>query len=402
MSTTLTVTFPSVADCLELGEIALEEDHASFQGRVVDSQGQPIATTIVQLHEWKLDRGAMGWHWRQPEFNITNEDGEFPRPTLPGPGQFALVAIHGDSLASLPLPWSPGDEQVELVLGPASEVTGQVLLPQGAPSQGLQVRAVECSDGSERVVAGFVKADGTFKLRGVTGESIALELAAQGVVAPLARIEGITIGAGQQDPRIAPWDLGGELQWRTLHVVDESGEPVKRFTVRTQGKRIFGKEGVASFFVRNGPDLLTVNSSSFREFSCSVPDLPEVVTLRRGYEVDLVIEAGTETAAVLDSLVVSLDRFPRPSAEEQEQLTGDTWTREASKQARTSRVPITPGEPVRLVCHQPGEYRLLFREETGQATSHNIDPTTLPESLQNARVVLEDVDGVQTFRFEWP
>ncbi len=401
-SATMEVTFPALTDCLELGEIQLEVPHALFQGRVLNSEGSPAVFAQVNLLEWKMERGAVGWHVTQQQRITTTEEGWFPCPSLPAGGTYALIATSRGELASSPLPWSPEDEHVELVLGPAAIVAGQVVLPASEGTRRLQIRAVDSNDGLERVVTDLLEADGSFELKGVTGDYVALELTDLGAVSPLARIEDIEIGGQSPDPRIQPWYLNGELQTLTIRVQDEQGEPVRLAILRTQGRRASGRDGALSAMVKNTPDLVTINGSGYREFSCLLPDLPETVTLRPGYKVDLVINAGPETAPLLDSLVVSLDRTERKTPEELALLEGDEWTREASKQAWTKRPSITLGEPIRLVCHQPGEYRMLFREKAGQSMNRRIDQSTLPEVLQEARLTVEDVEGVQTFRFEWP
>jgi RNA polymerase sigma-70 factor (ECF subfamily) len=400
-STSIDVTLSPVGESLALGEIQLEAAGEASQGRVVDSEGLPVKGARISLLEWKSKHGALGWHRDTGHRARSDSDGYFPAPSPLEPGTFALLAEHKMVLSSVPVPWAPMDKDVQLVLEPAAVVTGRVILPSSGDSTHFWVQSVEPSNGSARVISTPLDDDGSFSLHSVTGETTSLELVAPRSAFPIARLESVRVGGDEADPRIQPWDLGDQLRTLSVGIVSEEGEPIPFATLRTQGRKFYGRGGKASLLVQDIDGLITIQAPSCREFSCRLPELPDAVTLRPAFEVDLVIHGGPKVGPRLDSLVVSLKRTGQRSPEERSKLRGDEWTRDSSKSMSPRRLSIENGGETRVTCHQPGEYRLDFREKFGKK-NRAIDQATLPEELQEARIIVEDAEGVQTFRFDWP
>lgn len=400
-STAIDVVLAPVGECLDLGEIQLKAAGEASQGRVVDSEGLPVKGARVSILEWKSERGALGWHRDIRQRVLSGSDGYFPAPTPLDKGTFALLAEHKKVLSSAPVPWTPMDKDVQLVLGPAAVVSGRVAFPKSGGATRFWVQSVEPSDGSGRVIKMPVKDDGSFTLLCVTGESTTLELVELRSAFPIARLENVRVSGNEGDPRIQPWDLSEELRTLSFRIVSEEGEPLPFVTLRAQGRKFYAEGGTASLLIRDIDSLITIQANGYREFSCRLPELPDVVTLRPAFEVDLMIRGGPKTGPRLDSLMVSLERTGQRSQEEQSKLRGDEWTRDVSKAQSPPRPPIVNGGMTRVTCHQPGEYRLHFREKFGKK-NRAVDQATLPEELQEARVIVQDADGVQTFRFDWP
>ena len=147
---------------------------------------------------------------------------------------------------------------------------------------------------------------------------------------------------------------------------------------------------------------IAVNHLGFREFRGHTSSLPGVIELQPGFAVDLEIDAGSATSDVLDGLLVSLYPTNTLPIDEIRELEPSRWLDEFSRCHWTARVPIANEGLTRLVCHQPGEYELRFREKVGANSDRKISTEGLPDLLRAVRVVVRDTQAPQRFRFEWP
>ena len=108
------------------------------------------------------------------------------------------------------------------------------------------------------------------------------------------------------------------------------------------------------------------------------------------------------TESVFNTRRVGLQLVGGLGSEESSLLNGDETTRAWSPSMRTSSSQIAIGGTTRFACPQPGEYRLVLYPKDKGVLGRRVEPASLPQALHEARVLVEPVDGPQTFRFEWP
>ncbi len=221
------------------------EKPASVSGTVRDTAGNPlpgarVAVAFLDLHELFFSPEAC------PPVRA-GKDGSFEIGNLP-PGPLAVAArMEGKGLADpeeVTLEAGQRMEGIELVVGEGGELSGKVTDPEGTPLKGVLVEAWNGSfrGGLEmsrlltfgRVQAG-TKADGTFKLEGLSGGRCFLKASLPGYGdAFLPRVK-----VGSEDLKIV---LKPEAGIRGVVLAKHTSSPVNRFSIRLRGVPFFRKE----------------------------------------------------------------------------------------------------------------------------------------------------------------
>lgn len=159
---------PSEPTGLRTVGLVVEEGGQTVGGRVLDSNGRPVANALVWigLERMSIETASGGGGETSGHAAVTtNEQGEFVAPGRFGPGaQEAVVLAQGFPV------WRRGLEILEeaptyldVQLEPSASISGRVIAPSGVPVEGAEVRVSPLGD--------RLRLQGSFALHALVGPS---------------------------------------------------------------------------------------------------------------------------------------------------------------------------------------------------------------------------------------
>jgi hypothetical protein len=207
-------------------------------GRVVDPLGQPVVAGEVRCRE----EGDTRTPWGAALAARVDADGRFETPPL-RPRQWEVRAAAPGWAEARALVW-PGDAGVELRLERPVRIEGRVLLPGGAPGQGVELWA----RGADPLT--HTAADGSFRLDGIPPGMVELLAYWWGPVNGTEGPDGtewrcswsFDLKPGESRTGIELTLSGAHYSWVPLRLIDDRGAALKGVHVDTGSVLTFGDD----------------------------------------------------------------------------------------------------------------------------------------------------------------
>lgn len=273
------------------------------QGKVHDSQGKPVANALVLSQPYNVDM-------EKPADDLTTtrtqDDGTFAIRNLPeGTG---ALGVYADSYAPEVVPVDVQDAApaADIELSPAGELHGQIIDENGQPVPDVAVSIGEWQASRAFPLHGEARTDGQgrFELAGLPLHgSFKLSFSKQGFLT--TELDGVVASSEPCTFRIArPTTIRGQV------LDDETGEPIKNFTV-VKGTRWSHTDDVAFEHTDRRSEAIKADDGRFAvalDQTMASPRFPEVAVrvLARGY-----LPAETEPVAAGDQPVAVILRLER-------------------------------------------------------------------------------------------
>jgi len=292
-------------------------------GTVVDDRKVPVGGASVFV--WDADAQER----RRSTMAVADGSGRF----VLRESRSALHLIAGASkpgyLDAKPVPFDRGAQGIELVLERGGVIAGTVLVDPGIPVESVRLHLESSTESRDRLASrGTGDAseddepgvrtpakDGAFAFEGVPAKDARLVVTIVDDASPLLEIRAIQVReVGEPtDPRIDPVDLRGMLELVTIEVQDDQGKSCSNAMVvlgdpsgarEARGK--LTQEGRATFVCASGPHDVEVELAGWRRAHLASVHGNQVVQLKRGFPVRVVLGRGAALPPEPSRLFVGL------------------------------------------------------------------------------------------------
>lgn len=224
---------------LDGGDLTLTEVPVLVSGRVVDSEGAPVAGARVEAAVEETD-GEPGAFEDLDSWIATDAHGRFALRDLSPSASVRVRAVHGEARANT-VECPRGAADVVLTLWTGGAIAGRVLLDADVPVEALTVTLYprELADPLIEAEARHTKLDpdGRFRIGGLRPGRHALDLGGWTTGEWPAAIEDLAVRSGEtnEDPRLAAIDLRGRASGLRVELVPPKiGAPVRgQFSLRS-------------------------------------------------------------------------------------------------------------------------------------------------------------------------
>lgn len=260
----------------DAGDVVFYVGPLACSGTIVNEFGSPVVGASLQL---KYEDGQTRWRRMDQQSAKTNEQGGFiirGKAFLP---RATLVAKHRDYPQAEFLV-EHGSEGLSLVMKSGFEVRGKVLLDDGIDT--THIRLVVAPFPLPLDPGGAVwqwprqllQGSGYFHIRIPTNEERTLVLVDTQSGVLLGKLEQVTpsVADAEENPRLAQWDMRGQLSMFSLRFLNSESLPVSQVTLDLEGQMGFSsQEEVQADFWR-GSGALILPSTQLR-FTANAPDM---------------------------------------------------------------------------------------------------------------------------------
>ncbi len=278
------VTHPERGAAVELGDVRLAQPEVLASGRVVASNGAPIAGAMVQLHypnqpaqsSFSAPLGYAGPDGAADELRVCTSDssGRFELRAEVARGPIAIRANAEGYVWNDPVAIESGARDVELVLEPLTVIRGRVVGASGVVLERLRAHGANTSAQLDE--------HGRFALQssGTAIDSVCIVGPESGD--PLVCVSALS---GPSDPRLERIALGDPPRLIELRLVDTKGLAVQRASVKWTGAgarrgELTDVTGCALIVSRSSEVDVTVTAPGMHEARFAGVRDADVLTLR--------------------------------------------------------------------------------------------------------------------------
>jgi hypothetical protein len=322
----------------------------------------------------------------------TGEDGRFDLRGAPMPGWLTISARRNGYLPSESRPLAPGETEIVLALARGGSVFGSLLLDDEHPAKAFQVDLVPADAAALRTTRPRAPDEGgafAWLLVAPGLHDFHLRLAEEGGLDPLLVVRGVDVRPleATRDARLLDLDVAALVNHVRVDVRDPSGEPVAlgELVLRTgpQGKESRRKLADGKATLLTGQDALDLDvvCPGFRVRRVVGARGHVLVTLDRGFEVELVLTARLAARPDLEPRLVTVSPLERELSP-----------------LRLSETASFEGDVARARLPAAGRYsaRLVFAAEGADLDRRERKPGTVEE----VRTTFEVADVARRQRIE--
>jgi hypothetical protein len=383
----------------DIGQIQLQPLPLVVSGQVVDSDGQGVADASWFIQRQVIDEdGNPVDHWLNENGSSGAADGEgiFQLLKYLESGSYQITATAPGYTATR-VPFQIGQENLQLVLGGAQDIIGQILVDEGISLEAMSLGISQKSEQQTMMLVspggpgGSIAADGSFTFADKSTDTYEIKLTCprtgEALMDPL---EVYVDAAAAVAPVII--DLRGQLTQMLIHVVDEQGVPIVRNYLCVPDiavTRLGYGEATKTVITRNAGMIVQVSADKKRTVSLPIVRGEETVVLKEGYPIEIEV---TNLEVVPDGYFLAgqlMRAGPDGGA------SGSLWLGESF---------AFPDGAASVACHESGDLfvQLKLIENPEKEASH------LSRSLFGGRrirsntyhtssLVVPDVEGRQKF-----
>ena len=344
---------PLPAGVTDLGQLVLELDPVLLQGRVLDSNGEPIVAARVHLQSRRLDREGHPRGWSSTQIHaMSGADGAFlligDPPNSPEYG----IKIFAEGYEELEESVQLAGQTVEYRLNPGTYVAGRIIVDEGMNPFSVNVQLHDGDGGStwcsmERN-GEMPQNEARFKTAMQVGVEYRLEVQT-GVGEVLYELPGIYASAGvtTEPPSLQPLDLRGMFRTIELTALGADGQPLDAtFVVRSANdtwRTYSANDGVLEFEVAEEIHELTIQHPEHIPKTLEGVRADQTIQLDRGLEVTLVMPP--HLLGIEEDVSYSVQLYPESSGGHRNYVIGN-------------RIDFDEMGRAKIFAAGPGKYRV--------------------------------------------
>jgi hypothetical protein len=371
-------------------ESASDQDPLLVAGRVLDQDRSPVpfAHVIVIEPTYRNLPGPVVFE------TTTNRQGRFEIHGIAREFQPILQAEKYGYFTAPPQSFAWGDDHIELRLREGGVVAGSVRLDPWVPPTRIRVTIQPVNESGQLPPVNGVfgspplhlDPEGRFRFGGITSSTAVVSVRVESDPWEAARIENVPVREGNepQDSRLEPIDLRGKLEVLAVSVLDDAGAKLDgaRVVLSSSEDTDIGcsrvtSGGRAEFLTKTGPHDLEVERDGFRKARLAGVFGDQVVRLRKGIPVRVVLQGKSPDVKPQERIVIALLKGTRDRS-----TLGGMGTFDDPRQAT-------------FLVSSPGSYEIAWYLESGRDRKYIT-------SSAGRTVQVGDLDGVQDLVVEFP